>query len=240
MRGLTGMRLLITGAAGGIGTAVVDRLVAEGAHVVGIDMDPPRHAGLEMALACDVTSEAEVVSVVASARESLGGIDAVVAGAGIQASAPTHELDAVTFRKVLDVSVLGTFLVARAVLPDMLERGSGRMVTFGSTAAVCAAPGLAAYAAAKGAVLQFTRSIAVEYAGRGIRANCLCPGGTMTPMMQQIDQQRIGPDHFREAHPIGRYALPEEIAGAAAYLLCDDASFVVGSAFMVDGGFSAR
>ena len=240
MRGLAGRRVLITGAAGGIGSAVVDRLVVEGAHVAAVDIRVPQQTGLAAALACDVTSEAEVVAAIAAGYRSLGGIDAVVAGAGVQASAPTHELEFRTFRSVVDVSLLGTFLVTRAVLPHMLERGSGSIVTFGSTAAVCAAPGLAAYAAAKGAVLQFTRSIAVEYANRGVRANCLCPGGTMTPMMQQIDEQRTGRDHFREAHPIGRYARPEEIAGAAAFLLCDDASFVVGSAFMVDGGFSAR
>ena len=87
-------------------------------------------------------------------------------------------------------------------------------------------------------MLQLTRSVAVEYAARGIRANCLCPGGTMTPMMRAIDERRAGPDHFRERHPIGRYAEPAEIASAAAFLLSDDSSFVVGAALMVDGGYS--
>lgn len=240
MRGLNGMRVVVTGAAGGIGTAIVDRLVSEGARVAGFDMGLPEHPGLALGRAVDVTEESAVSRAVAEVAELLGGVDAVVAGAGIQASAPTHELDVATFRKVLDVSVIGTFLVAKAALPGMLERGDGRIVTFGSTAAVCAAPALASYAAAKGAVLQFTRSIAVEYARRGIRANCLCPGGTMTPMMAQIDAEREGPDHFREAHPIGRYARPDEIASAAAYLLSDDSSYMLGAAVMVDGGFSAR
>ena len=151
---------------------------------------------------------------------------------------PTHEVSAADFRKVLEVSVMGTFLVARAVVPAMLRAGAGRIVTFGSTAALVAAPELAAYAAAKGAVLQFTRSIAAEYARRGIRANCICPGGTMTPLLAEIDRHRTGPDHFREGHPIGRYADPGEIAAAVAFLLSDDSSFVLGSAFMVDGGYT--
>ncbi|HEY8453051.1 MAG: SDR family oxidoreductase [Micromonosporaceae bacterium] len=240
MRGLSGMRVLVTGAAGGIGGAVVERLVSEGARVAGVDLQRPRDDRLVAALAADVTDQEQVAAMVTAAREALGGVDALVALAGVQASGPTHELDPEVFRRTLEVNVLGTFLVTRAVLPEMLERRSGRIVTVGSTAAVCAAPGLAAYAAAKGAVLQFTRSIAVEYAGYGIRANCLCPGGTATPMLAEIDRQRQGPDHFLAGHPIGRYAEPAEIAAAAAYLLSDDASFVLGAAVMVDGGYSAR
>src|SRR5690606_41470638 len=117
---------------------------------------------------------------------------AVVARAGGQAARPTREPDPDVCRRTREGAVRGTSLVTRAVLPEMLQRWSGRIVTVGSTAAVCAAPGLAAYAAAKGAVLQFTRSIAVEYAGHGIRANCLCPGGTATPMMAEIDRRRQG------------------------------------------------
>lgn len=240
MRGIEGLRVIVTGAAGGIGTAVVDRLTAEGAVVSGLDLRAPEHPGLAHARACDVTDEDDVRAAAAEATEAMGGVDALVAAAGIQVSAPTHELTARDFRAVLEISAVGTFLLTRAVLGPMLAQGSGRIVTFGSTAAVNAAPELASYAAAKGAVLQFTRSVAVEYASRGIRANCLCPGGTMTPMMREIDEQRTGHDAFRAAHPIGRYAEPSEIAAAAAYLLSDDASFVVGSAFMVDGGFSAR
>lgn len=240
MRGLSGMRVLVTGAAGGIGGAVVERLVSEGARVAGADLQPPRDDRLAAALAGDVTDQEQVAAMVAAAREALGGVDALVALAGVQAFGPTHELDPDVFRRTLEVNVLGTFLVTRAVLPEMLQRRSGRIVTVGSTAAVCAAPGLAAYAAAKGAVLQFTRSIAVEYAGHGIRANCLCPGGTATPMMAEIDRRRQGTDHFLAGHPIGRYAEPAEIAAAAAYLLSDDASFVLGAAVMVDGGYSAR
>lgn len=202
------------------------------------DIAEPEIAGVAYAAAADITDEDAVASMVAAAQGSLGGVDALVAVAGIQVSGPTHEVSAADFRKVLEVSVMGTFLVTRAVVPAMLRAGAGRIVTFGSTAALVAAPELAAYAAAKGAVLQFTRSIAAEYARRGIRANCICPGGTMTPLLAEIDRHRTGPDHFREGHPIGRYADPGEIAAAVAFLLSDDASFVLGSAFMVDGGYT--
>jgi NAD(P)-dependent dehydrogenase (short-subunit alcohol dehydrogenase family) len=238
MNGLEGLRVLVTGASGGIGARVVERLMGEGSRVAVTDIGRPEFTGVGVALAADITDEESVASMVADVEDALGGIDALVAIAGIQVTGPTHELLTADFRRVIDVCVLGTFLVTRSVLPGMLERGAGRIVTFGSTAAVVAAPELAAYAAAKGAVLQFTRSIAVEYARRGIRANCVCPGGTLTPLLAEIDRRRTGPDHFRENHPIGRYAQPEEIAAAVAFLLSDDASFVLGSALMVDGGYT--
>jgi NAD(P)-dependent dehydrogenase (short-subunit alcohol dehydrogenase family) len=239
MQRLNGLRILVTGAAGGIGSALVGRLSSDGAVVAATDIAAPSGRGIAYAAPADITNEAEVDRLVADVIGAIGGIDALVAVAGIHVSSPTHELSLESFRKVLDVSVIGTFLTTRAVLPGMLERGSGRIVTFGSTAAVCAAPGLASYSAAKGAVLQYTRSIAVEYASRGIRANCLCPGGTLTPLLRQINAERSERDHFLEGHPIGRYAQPEEIAAAASFLLSDDSSFVLGAALMVDGGYSA-
>ena len=239
MNGLRGLRTLVTGASGGIGTAVVERLNAEGATLAVTDVTAPQQDGVAVSIAADVTSEAQVMDAVHRAAAAMGGVDALVAVAGIHASAPTHELELATFRRVLDVNAVGTFLAVRAVLPPMLAQGSGRIVTFGSTAAVAAAPELAAYAAAKGAVLQFTRSIAVEYARRGIRANCLCPGGTRTAMLANIDATRQEQDHFLQGHPIGRYGEPSEIAAAVAFLLSDDSSFVLGAGLMVDGGYTA-
>ncbi|WP_026556127.1 SDR family NAD(P)-dependent oxidoreductase [Arthrobacter sp. 35W] len=240
MRGLADRRVLITGAAGGIGAAIARRLSEEGAIVALTDLTEPE-LGINAGYAgkADICSSADLARLVGEVNAAMGGIDAVVAVAGIQASGPTHELPEETFRKVLDVNVLGTFLTTQAVIPQMLEQGSGTILTFGSTAAVCGAPELASYAAAKGAILQYTRSIAVEYAARGIRANCICPGGTMTPLLRQLNAERSAPDHFAAKHPIGRYAEPDEIAAAAAFLISDDASFVLGSAMMVDGGFSA-
>jgi NAD(P)-dependent dehydrogenase (short-subunit alcohol dehydrogenase family) len=238
MRGLQGQRVLVTGAAGGIGTAATERLVAEGARVAAADLAPPE---LEAAvsLAGDVTNEADAERLVAEARAALGGLDSLVLTAGIHYVGPTHETSVADFDRVLAASARGTFLCLRAALPQLLEQRSGRIVTFASTAALVGAPGLTAYAAAKGAVLQITRSIAAEYAAQGIRANCLCPGGTDTPLLRRLMADRPDPEHFEQAHPIGRFADPREIAGATAFLLSDDASFFVGSAVACDGGFTA-
>jgi NAD(P)-dependent dehydrogenase (short-subunit alcohol dehydrogenase family) len=239
MRGLDGLSVLVTGAAGGIGAAVTERLVAEGARVVAADLAPPEETGAAAALGADVTVEDDAERLVAEAAEALGNLDALVLTAGIHYVGPTHEMAAEDFDRVLAVSARGTFLCLRAALPGMLARGAGRIVTYGSTAALVGAPGLTAYAAAKGAVLQITRSVAAEYADRGIRANCLCPGGTDTPLLRRLMADRPDPDHFAQAHPIRRFARPEEIASATAFLLSDDASYFVGAAITCDGGFTA-
>ena len=241
MRGLNGRRVLVTGAAGGIGEAVVERLVAEGARVAAADL-----AGLaaqnqvaEVALEADVTDASAAARLVAEAREALGGLDALVLTAGIHWVGPTHEMPLEDFDRVLDVSVRGTWHCCRAALPGFIEQGAGWIVTFGSTAALVGAPRLAAYSAAKGAVLNFTKSIGAEYARQGLHANCLCPGATETPLLKQLMAERPDADEFRNAQPIGRFATPEEIAGVATYLVSDEASFFVGAAVVCDGGFTA-
>jgi NAD(P)-dependent dehydrogenase (short-subunit alcohol dehydrogenase family) len=238
MRGLEGLRLLITGAAGGIGRACAERLTAEGAAVAVADLEAPSGAG-SASLAGDVTDAADTERLVAAAADALGGLDGLVLAAGIHWAGPTHEMPAAAFAKVMEVNVNGTFHCCRAALPRFVEQGSGRIVTLGSTASLRGAPGLAAYSAAKGAVLNLTKSIAVEYARAGVRANCLCPGSTNTPLLRRLMAERDNPDAFRDRHPIGRFAEPEEIAATAAFLLSDEASFFAGSTVVVDGGFSA-
>jgi NAD(P)-dependent dehydrogenase (short-subunit alcohol dehydrogenase family) len=234
------MPVLITGAGRGIGSAVAGRLIDEGASVAVADLaEPDSPAGATARLAGDVTSEADADRIVAEAAEALGGLEGLVLCAGVHWTGPTHEMDPDDFDRVMAVSARGTFLCCRAALRIMMEQRSGRIVTFGSTASVSGAPGLTAYAAAKGAVLQITRSIAAEYARAGIRANCLCPGATNTPLLREVMTERSDPEQFARAHPIGRFAEPEEIAGAASWLLSDDASYMVGSAVFCDGGFTA-
>ncbi len=240
MRGLAGRRVLVTGAAGGIGAAVAERLVAEGAVVAAADLHEPEGSdGVAVRLAADVTDAAAADGLVAGAREALGGLDALVLAAGIHYVGPTHEMSVEDFDRVLNVSVRGTWLCCRAALPELLEQGAGWIVTFGSTAALVGAPRLAAYSAAKGAVLNFTKSIGAEYARQGLHANCLCPGATETPLLKRLMADRPDAQQFRDAQPIGRFATPEEIAGVAAYLVSDEASFFIGSAVVCDGGFTA-
>jgi NAD(P)-dependent dehydrogenase (short-subunit alcohol dehydrogenase family) len=192
-----------------------------------------------VALAGDVTDVADAERLIADAAAGLGGLDGLVLAAGIHWAGPTHEMSPEAFSKVMDVNVVGTFLCCRAALPRFVEQGAGRIVTLGSTASLRGAPGLAAYSAAKGAVLNLTKSIAAEYARAGVRANCLCPGSTNTPLLARLMAERDNPEAFRDRHPIGRFAEPEEIAAAAAFLLSDEASFFAGSTVVVDGGFSA-
>ncbi|HEU5280281.1 MAG TPA: SDR family NAD(P)-dependent oxidoreductase [Gaiellaceae bacterium] len=238
MRGLESLRVLVTGAAGGIGTAVTERLVAEGARVAAADLQAPGGVA-EASVGGDVTDEDGAARVVEEAHAALGGLDGLVLTAGIHYVGPTHEMAAADFDRVLAVSARGTFLCLRAALPVMLQQRSGRIVTYGSTAALVGAPGLTAYAAAKGAVLQITRSVAAEYASQGIRVNCLCPGATDTPLLRRLMADRPDPEHFAQAHPIGRFADADEIAAATAFLLSDDASYFIGSAVVCDGGFTA-
>ncbi len=239
MDGLDGMRVLVTGAAGGIGRAVIERLAGEGAAIAAVDVLEPDAPGPQVRLTADVTDEQSVERALSDARGALGGLDALVLAAGIAHVGPTHELTTEEFDRVLGVSVRGTFLFIRAALPEMLEQGSGRIVTFGSTAALVGAPGLTAYAAAKGAVLQISRSVGAEYAAQGIRVNCLCPGATDTTMLRRLQEDRPDPQAFARAHPIGRYAEPHEIANAVAFLLSDQASYFAGAAVVCDGGFTA-
>lgn len=239
MRGLAGRKVLVTGAAGGIGAAVVERLAAEGAAVAAADLEPPAAEGAAARLGADVTDAADAERLVTEAREALGGLEALVLTAGVHYVGPTHETSVEDFDRVVDVSLRGTWLCCRAALPRLLELDRSWIVTFGSTAALVGAPRLAAYSAAKGAVLNFTKSIGAEYARAGLHANCLCPGATETPLLKQLMAERPDAQHFRDAHPIGRFATPEEIAGVAAYLVSDEASFFVGSAVVCDGGFTA-
>lgn len=240
MRGLEGLRTLVTGGAQGIGRAVAERLVDEGAALGVIDLvEPADLQGAKFVLSADVTSPVDVDARFSEAAGLLGGIDALVLAAGVHHAGPTHEMAVEDFDRVMAVSVRGTFLCLRAALPAMMAARAGRIVTFGSTAALVGAPGLAAYAAAKGGVLQLTRSVAAEYGEYGITSNCICPGATNTPLLRRLQAERSDPGEFERRQPLGRFAEPEEVAGAVAFMLSDDAAFMNGAALAYDGGFTA-
>jgi NAD(P)-dependent dehydrogenase (short-subunit alcohol dehydrogenase family) len=234
---------VVTGGVSGIGLATCWRLSDDGFTVAALDLTPdgaPDAAA--MTLRCDVTDEADVQGAMFTVASVLGPIDVLVNNAGItgsRAAARCHETPVEEWERVQAVNVRGPFLCSRAVLPAMIARGSGHIITVASVAGLVAFPGRCAYTASKGAALMLTRSIAVDYGAAGIRANAVCPGMVYTPMTSwRLDQ----PDLRAEVEhriPAGRVATPDEIADAVALLASGRLGYMTGHALVVDGGMSA-
>ena len=234
---------VVTGGASGIGLATCTRLRDEGFKVAVLDLDPRGAVAVAaLPLRCDVTSEPDVAGAVATVTERLGGIDVLVNNAGITGSlhaTSCHETPVEEWDKVHAVNVRGPFLCSRAVLPAMLARGSGHIITVASVAGLVAFPGRCAYTASKGAALMLTRSIAVDYAAAGIRANAVCPGMVYTPMTSwRLDQPHLRAE-VENRIPAGRVATPAEIADAVAVLASGRLTYMTGHALVVDGGMTA-
>ena len=234
---------LVTGAASGIGRACVQRLVAAGTAVAAVDLDeePMRDLGA-LSLVADVTDAAAVEAAIALAESELGGLDAVVNVAGItgsQEAAECHVTPVDEWRRVLDVNLTGPFLVCRAALEGMLERGSGTIVNVASVAGVVAFPGRCAYSASKGGVVSLTRSLAADYAARGIRANAVCPGMVATPMTRWRLEQPDLRDAVLAKIPAGRVASAGEVADAVFLLAGDGLAYMNGAMLVLDGGWTA-
>ena len=239
---LSGRRVFVTGAGSGIGRACASRSLATTNAPSAARRDAPAVPGAALAVVADVTSEQSVADAVAQAADACGGLDTVVTCAGVLQSAATHETPLELWDLVLGVNLTGTFLAVRECLPHLLAAGGGSVVTIGSIASVVAGGYAACYDASKGAVLQFTRAVGAEYAHRGIRANCVCPGAVATGL-KATSAAVTGPLRSQHATwaeaPISRHADPAEIAAVVAFLCADDSSFMTGSAVMVDGGFTA-
>ncbi|MFF8281936.1 SDR family NAD(P)-dependent oxidoreductase [Streptomyces albus] len=247
--------LLVTGAGSGIGAAAALAAARDGwfVHVTDTDGDAMAatldavHAlgGSGAGHVLDVTDAAAVERAFAAVRQGPGPLRGLFTAAGIDRGGPAHELEAVQWRRVLEVNTTGTFLVVQQALAEMMRGGGGSIVLCGSPAAQVgfAAGGATAYGASKGAISSMTRTLAVDYARYGIRVNAVVPGPTETPLMwagvpaEEVDRMR---EQVAREVPLGRMARPEEIAASVLWLLSDGSSYTTGSLIGCDGGVLAK
>ncbi len=226
----------ITGAASGIGAATADRFVKEGATVITADI-----AG-EADHLLDVRDESAVAAAVASIVEAHGRIDVVVNAAGVAGGGPVHMVDSDEWDRVMDINLKGTFNVCKHVCAQMITQRSGSVVNIASIEGIEGTEGGSVYNASKGGVIMLTKSMAIDYGPNQIRVNAVCPGGVSTPLLHSLIDQP-GMEDYRAkmlgAHKLGRFGEPEEIANAVLFLASSEASFMTGSAMVVDGGMTA-
>jgi NAD(P)-dependent dehydrogenase (short-subunit alcohol dehydrogenase family) len=246
---------VITGAAGVIGTATMRLLAERGAHIVAVDRkrqdlraaiaDLPGSARA-LTVAADVTREDEVADYVRAAVDTFGTIDVFYNNAGVEGDiGPITRYSLEAFRKVIDVNVVGVFLGLKHVLPVMLKQNKGSVINTASIAGLIGTPDIAAYSASKHAVIGLTKSAALECTSTGVRVNCVCPGLIDSRMLSAIIGGR-NPDHapvpdgkIVERIPARRLGQASEVASMVAFLASDEASYVSGSAYTIDGGRTA-
>jgi len=252
---LDGKVAVVTGAAGVIGTATIRLLAERGARIVAVDRreddlktatrDLPASAQA-LPIAADVTSEDEVADYVRATIDKFGTIDVFYNNAGVEGDIkPITQYPLEAFRRVIDVNVVGVFLGLKHVLPVMLKQNTGSIINTASIAGLIGFPDIAAYSASKHAVIGLTKSAALECAGTGVRVNCVCPGMIDSRMLSSIIQGRnpgnapVPNDRIVERIPARRLGQPSEVASIVAFLASDEASYVSGSAYTVDGGRTA-
>jgi NAD(P)-dependent dehydrogenase (short-subunit alcohol dehydrogenase family) len=250
MGSIEGKVALITGAASGIGRASALLFAKEGASVAVVDMNETAGQKVAEAIAAnggraifvpaDVTRAADCERAIRAVAEQLGGLHIVFNNAGIIRRASVLELSEADWDRVMAVNVKSIFLVSKFAIPLMEKSGGGSIINTASGWGLAGGSKAAAYCASKGAVVLLTKAMALDHGAQNIRVNCICPGDTDTPMLRNEAQQLgAAPDRFlREAahRPLRRVGTPEEIARAALYLASDGASFVTGTALVVDGG----
>jgi NAD(P)-dependent dehydrogenase (short-subunit alcohol dehydrogenase family) len=252
MTGLAGRPVLVTGAASGIGEATCERLAAEGARIALVDRDTERLGALVARLAeggahacafsADVSVEEDVRAAVEGAVDALGGLRGVVTSAGVFRPPDMQRLadvDLATFERTLAVNLTGTFLAVKYALPH-LARAGGAIVTIASTAGLRGHGFGSGYTASKGGVIALTRLVAVQYGAERVRANCICPGATDTPMTGGVWRLPDRVAALQKTVPLGRCAEAHEIGDVACFLLSDDAAYLNGQVIAVDGGASVK
>ena len=235
---------IVTGAASGIGRAIVELLHARGAKIVAEDVDPAVEALARDGVAplvADVTADSSAERAVALAEEQFGGLDLLVNNAGVITYKPVVELSRAEWERIIATNLTGAFLHSKAAMVAMLPRGRGAIVNIASYASFMAFEGIAPYAASKGGLAQLTRALALEAAPHGIRVNAVGSGDVVTNILNSFreDGRDFLAEHGKSA-PIGRAAQPKEIAEVVAFLASDRASFIVGALVMADGGISIQ
>jgi NAD(P)-dependent dehydrogenase (short-subunit alcohol dehydrogenase family) len=245
---LDGKVAIITGAGSGIGRASANLFAREGAKVVCADISGQEKETADeigsaaVAVRVDVAQSADVENMVATALDSFGRLDVLFNNAGLSGPrGPIAELDEEAFDMVVAINLKGAFLGMKYAIPAMIESGGGSVISTASASALVGWKDIAAYAAAKGGIVQLTKSAALDYATSGIRVNAICPGMTWTGLAgAAADGQAAPPTDRVPPQPMKRWGVPQELANAALFLASDESSFITGTAIPVDGGYVAR
>jgi len=254
-RRFKGKGVIITGGASGIGMATAERFLEEGAKVAILDVSEKNgEAALKelkkkgftpLVLTGDVAKSSDVKKMVSTAKARLGRIDVLFNNAGILVEGTVEDVTEKDWDRIMAVNVKGVFLMAKEVVPIMLKQRKGAIVNNASCSGLVGDRNAIAYNTSKGAVVLMTKCMALDYAKKNIRVNCVCPGEIDTPMFRQEARSRKMPvEEYRkelcEYHPIGRLGVPSEVANAVLFLASDQASFITGAAFSVDGGYTCQ